>query len=315
MDAEKCWDCAEVSVGKCELCGRPYCEWHGGAHRLCSSCALDLRVLSPNGVWALGVLSLCVGGLVLAMGIPELLRGDSIPDGMAITLVVLLGVLPVAVGWGLIRGQGWARKATMVLSAPWALAFPVGTLAVYGVFSHLKSKWVRMWFEARSSPTARQRFHQTKSDLIARAESLNSVVEETISKYAQERQFEVHLFGERLYDKIGWSWCLWKPEHDFTYKYYAWLDVDLGAILLGNAVPPTEVVFRLWRYSYRGLRQAPDDNPGLSMESVGVHSIRTTALSPASLLEGLVGLEQIPETAQPHRLRLSAGRPPASSRA
>lgn len=300
MHAGKCWDCGETAVGQCQLCQVFYCGRHGGEHGLCHSCASRVRRALPGGVIATAVASFCVAAMGIALGVSGL-SGDYLllPKELSAVLLVFFGLLPAAVGLGLLDKREWARKAAVIMTAPWALAVPVGTFAAIGIIGYLISDDVKLSFRVGRPRSRRRSPHDLRMHFEREVISLTQRVEEAVTKHGRSRQFEVYFFAPVDYDgEFGWDWWLWKKDHRYTYHFVTLLDVDSMTILRDRSLPAIGYGYAVRRHTYEGFRRMPNhiDWSKVYPSPLNVHTVWTADLSLASLIDGLERLEAIGET-------------------
>ena len=103
----------------------------------------------PTGITIISVLMIIGGLILLFTGITPLLIGPLIStdsnyqtSGFLITIggltLVVLGIASLIVSWGLLKGKGWARTITLIISFI-AIIFAIISLVSSGELTHVIS--------------------------------------------------------------------------------------------------------------------------------------------------------------------------------
>jgi hypothetical protein len=100
-------------------------------------------------IWLLFVviISVCLSSLFTMPGVPET-AGDDIFAGMAMCWVIfgIIALLHFLVGFGLLKGQGWARIVAIILAILGLINFPIGTIISIIILIYLFKPDVKAYF-------------------------------------------------------------------------------------------------------------------------------------------------------------------------
>ncbi len=94
------------------------------------------------------ILSVCLASMFTMPGVPEE-AGDDIFAGMAMCWIVfgIIALFYFIVGFGLLKGQNWARVVAIILAILGLVNFPIGTIISIIILIYLFKADVKAYFQ------------------------------------------------------------------------------------------------------------------------------------------------------------------------